>query len=225
MNFEDVKRRIGEREALERQGKVLYDDALYELQEEFGVLPSDVEEKLRAAREGGQEEEPALGELVAALMDWLHTQTREMLTGLCECRAFVFAKVAAAAPPVVAVVQPLGIVSATFLRPDRSTIEGNVELLQAPRFSPDGELVISVRISEEYCDSAATVAVAVLARPAGTLIDTPVPAKAGQAEVLSLKLSPELRDAWIDIAKMELEQLPMHFVVYGPPPLTGTSGP
>jgi len=228
MNFEDVKRRFEKRQTLRRQGKVRVEDAFYELQREFEVSPTDLEEELRKVADAtvpnlpGEIEvsttEPDVGLAIILRLEEITSQVRRYLFPR---PAFAYACVGAAAAQAVGAPLPLGLIPALFVTSDGSgSTPGNVEVLQKPRLRPDGRLVIGIRIPKASCPGA-TAEMAVLVAPTEKPIAEPLTMKAGIPQRLSVAVPPQLQaglqdalqGAADDITKLDWAKLPLRFIV------------
>lgn len=203
------------RELLRRQGKMSIEEAIYEFREAFGLLPSDLAQRRAEALAGEPTVAPAefpewLAVVLAAreqFAEWL----RKYIPQPREKQGFT-------APEAVERVLPIGTIPALFVRPDRSTEEGQVDVFALPRLSPGGVLSIVVRIQKKFCSPGKPVQAALLAALTGTPVCGVVQVAVGEPKSLSFDLPADLQVAWRGLAKLEWEKLPLRFVVHGAAP-------
>lgn len=227
LSFDEAKRQFALREELRKQGKTLLADAMYELQEQHGVLPTNIEEKYgldlgASFLRSGEPEKLSSLERVGQnpgtprnAADRL-SLFQVLLNRLVEARIpQAPLRMAAEAPEMVERDRPLASIPALFDRPDRSAEEGEVDVFSVPRLSPEGVLSIIVRIPEKFCAPGKPVEVDLVAAPTGTPVGEPVQVALGEPKSLSFDLPADLQEAWRGIAMLQLEELPLRFVVRG----------
>ena len=119
---------------------------------------------------------------------------------------------AAASVGVVEPDRPLGAIPALLCEADGSSTEVRVDIFQKPRVSPDGSLVLGVRVPRFGATASQKVQLLVVP-PSGKPLEPPVLLRAGGKATIVVALPPDLRDALRDIEGLAWDKLPIRFLL------------